>query len=512
MNDTAVPANASTSDGSGSHPDRPHRTIPKRVHLIGVGGVHMSGIAQILRHRGHIVTGSDLQTSPLTRKIEGLGVTVHRGHQAANVDDASLVVYTSAAHEDNPELIEARKRGIPAIKRAEMVAWLQEGKQVIAVAGAHGKTTTTSLIAFMLWRAGLAPTFMIGGEMRDLATNAMPGEGPHFVVEADEYDRAFLNYHPHIAVVTNIEPDHLDIYGSFEELVRAFDQFLSQVENSGYIVACTDSPPVRACLSRRQALLPPTVGDDMFNPVHVVSYGLHRAADWTAESIESKGVDGLAFVVKFHKRFWGELITQLSGVHNVANSLAAVAVGEILGISRADIIASVGEFRGANRRFELVGDAAGVTVMDDYAHHPTEIDATFRAARLRFPDRRLVALFQPHTYTRTTYLLEGFRACFYNCDALYITDTYAAREEPSAGMDARALAAEITEPVAIYAGSVMDAAKTVAAALLPGEVFFTIGAGDVDKAGPEVLRLLAARPAHPDGLEGERTEDPSKES
>lgn len=505
MNDTALPAN----------PRDALRTIPKRVHLIGVGGVHMSGIARILRHRGHTVTGSDLQTSPLTQKVEGLGVTVHRGHQAANVDDAGLVVYTSAAHEDNPELIEARKLGIPAIKRAEMVAWLQDGKQVIAVAGAHGKTTTTSLIAFMLWRAGLAPTFMIGGEMRDLATNAMAGKGPHFVVEADEYDRAFLNYLPHIAVVTNIEPDHLDIYGSFDELVRAFDQFLSQVENSGYIVACTDSPPVRACLSRRQALLPPTVGDDMFNPVHVVSYGLHKAADWTAESIELKGVDGLAFVVKFHKRFWGELITQLSGVHNVANSLAAVAVGEILGLSHADIIASVGEFRGATRRFELVGEAAGITVMDDYAHHPTEIDATFRAARLRFPGRRLIALFQPHTYSRTTYLLDGFRACFYNCDALYITDTYAAREEPSAGMDARALAAETTEPVAVYAGSVMDAAKTVAAALVPGDVFFTVGAGDVDKGGPEVLRLLATRPADPDpgGSRRQRSEgDQSKES
>ncbi len=240
MNDTAMPT---ISGGSGSQPDTSRGTIPERVHLIGVGGVHMSGIAQILRHRGHTVTGSDLQSSPLTQRIEALGVTVHLGHNAANVGDPGLVVYTSAAHEDNPELIEARQRGIPAIKRAEMVAWLQEGKQVIAVAGAHGKTTTSSLIAFMLWRAGLAPTFMIGGEMRDLATNAMPGEGPHFVVEADEYDRAFLNYHPQIAVVTNIEPDHLDIYGSFEELVRAFDQFLSQVENSGYIVACTDSPP-----------------------------------------------------------------------------------------------------------------------------------------------------------------------------------------------------------------------------------------------------------------------------
>ncbi len=252
MNDTVIPTISGASD---TPPSR--GTIPQTVHLIGVGGVHMSGIAQILRHRGHTVTGSDLQSSPLTQKVEGLGVTVYKGHDAANLGDPDLVVYTSAAHEDNPELIEARSRGIRTIKRAEMVAWLQEGKQVIAVAGAHGKTTTSSLIAFMLWRAGLAPTFMIGGELRDLATNAMPGEGPHFVVEADEYDRAFLNYHPYVGVVTNIEPDHLDIYGSFEELERAFDQFLSQIDNSGYIVACTDSPPYGpACRDDRRSFRP----------------------------------------------------------------------------------------------------------------------------------------------------------------------------------------------------------------------------------------------------------------
>jgi len=489
MNDTATPAN--TTSGK---PDA-RGAIPERVHLIGVGGVHMSGIAQILRHRGHTVTGSDLTLSPLTQKIEALGVTVHpAGHRAENVGDPGLVVYTSAAHEDNPELIEARRRGIPTIKRAQMVAWLQEGKQVIAVAGAHGKTTTSSLIAYMLWKAGLLPTFMIGGEVRDLATNAMPGEGPHFVVEADEYDRAFLSYHPYIAVVTNIEPDHIDIYGSFEELERAFDQFLAQVDTSGYIVACADSPSVRASLSRRQVLLPPTVGDDMFYPVHVVSYGhLSPDADWTAENITPKGVDGLSFVVKFRKRIWGELTTQLSGAHNVANSLAAVAVGEILGLSRSDITSAIAEFRGASRRFELVGEAAGVTVMDDYGHHPTEIEATLSAARDRFPDRRIVVLFQPHTYSRTTYLLSGFLNCFAASNALFIAETYAAREDPSAGMDARALAAQIREPAAVYAGSVLESAKVVAEALRPGDVFFTIGAGDVDKAGLEVLRLLRAR-------------------
>ena len=222
--------------------------IPRRVHLIGVGGIHMSGIAQILRHRGHAVSGSDLQLSPLTSRLEELGVAVHRGHDAANLGEAELVVYTSAAHDDNPELSEARRRGIHTIKRAEMVARLMEGKQVIAVAGSHGKTTTTSLISYMLSRAGLVPTYMLGGESIDLGGNAAPGDGDHFIVEADEYDRAFLNYRPRIAVVTNIEPDHLDIYGTLEELKKAFRQFLSQVDNNGYIVACTDSPALQALL------------------------------------------------------------------------------------------------------------------------------------------------------------------------------------------------------------------------------------------------------------------------
>lgn len=232
----------------------------------------------------------------------------------------------------------------------------------------------------------------------------------------------------------------------------------------------------------------------MFYPVHVVSYGHYSPdADWTVENITQKGVDGLSFVVKFKKRIWGELTTHLSGAHNVANSLAAVAVGEILGLSRADIVSAIAGFQGASRRFELVGESAGVTVMDDYGHHPTEIEATLSAARERFPGRRIVVLFQPHTYTRTTYLLSGFINCFKQSDALFVAETYAAREEPSAGMDAQTLAAEIREPEAVYAGNVLESAKVVAETLQAGDVFFTIGAGDVDKAGPEVLRLLRAR-------------------
>jgi len=466
--------------------------IPQRVHLVGVGGIHMSGIARILSARGHTVTGSDLHLSSLTSELEGLGVTVYEGHRAGHVDDAQLLVYTSAAHKDNPEISEARGRGIETIKRDRMVARLMTGKKVIAVAGTHGKTTTSSLVAFMLQRAGLSPTIMLGGESIDLGTNAVPGEGDYFVVEADEYDRAFLSYRPHVALVTNVEPDHLDIYGSFEELQRAFGQFLSQVDNSGFIVACTESPAL-------QAILPPTVGDDMnSHPVHVVSYGLSPASDWTARPINKlqrrKGIDRSSFVVEFRKQVWGVFETQLPGVHNMLNSLGAIAVGQAVGIDRETIRSAVADFRGVRRRFEFVGEVADMLVMDDYAHHPTEVRATLGAARRRFPGRRLVCLFQPHTYTRTSYLLEDFRTCFADCDTLYIADTYAAREEPSAGMNAEQLAGEITLPPAQYAGSVADGARTVAAALRSGDVFFTLGAGDVNEAGPLLLDILRKRP------------------
>jgi UDP-N-acetylmuramate--alanine ligase len=463
------------------------RAIPQRVHLVGVGGVHMSGIAQILRHKGHTVSGSDLHISPLTSRLEELGVTVHEGHAAANIDEAELVVYTSAARDDNPELIEARRRGVEAIKRAPMIARMMEGKQAIAIAGSHGKTTTTSLVAFMLNRAGLDPTYMLGGESIDLGGNAAPGDGEYFVVEADEFDAAFLSYRPRVAVVTNIEPDHLDIYGSFEKLTGAFGQFLSQVDNNGHIVACVDSPAL-------QAILPEAIGDGMISsPVRVVSYGLSTQADWTANVISPKGVDRSSFMVEFRQHKWGVVETRLPGVHNISNSLAAVAVGEIVGLSRKTITSAVADFQGVRRRFERVAEAGGVLVMDDYAHHPTEVRATLAAARARFPQRRLVCLFQPHTYTRTRYLLDGFRTCFADSDVLFIARTYAAREEPSAGMTAEELAREITNPPARYAGELDEASRTVADALRPGDVFFTIGAGDVDAVGPMLLELLEQR-------------------
>jgi UDP-N-acetylmuramate--alanine ligase len=460
--------------------------IPQRVHLVGVGGIHMSGIARILRARGHTVSGSDLHLSNLTSELQGIGVTVREGHFAEQVGQAQLVVYTSAAPGDNPEIKEARRRGIETIKRAEMVARLMEGKKVIAVAGSHGKTTTSSLVSHILREAGLSPTFMVGGEAADLGSNAAPGDGDYFVVEADEYDRAFLAYRPYVALITNLEPDHLDIYGSFEELQAAFGQFLSQVEDNGIIVACGDSPALRA-------LLPQAVGDGTFYPVRAVSYGQSDDCDWRSTNISQKGIDASSFVVEFRKQVWGRAHTLLPGVHNVVNSLGAIAVGDALGLDREAILSAVGSFRGVKRRFELVGEATGVRIMDSYAHHPSEVKADLAAARMRFPGRRIVCLFQPHTYTRTTYLLDEFRTCFHDCDALFVADTYAAREDPSQGMNAHQLATEIADPPAEYVGTVKHAAAVVASHLREGDVFFTVGAGDVNEAGPMVLEALKRR-------------------
>jgi UDP-N-acetylmuramate--alanine ligase len=338
----------------------------------------------------------------------------------------------------------------------------------------------------MLWQAGRSPTFMVGGEMLNLETNALPGEGPDFVVEADEFDAAFLNYQPDIALVTNVEPDHLDIYGSYQGLQDAFRQFLSQVKPDGYIVACGDDPAL-------QAMLPQTVGGDVQHPVHVVSYGLQPSNEWRAENILRKGVDGYTFVVKCGKRVYSTFETRLPGNHNVSNALGAIAVGSILGLPVEAVRRSVAEFQSVRRRFQPIGEAAGVTVIDDYAHHPTEVRATLAAARHRFPGRRLVCLFQPHTYTRTRYLLDDFRTCFADCDVLFITETYAAREEASAGMNAEQLTPEIRQPLARYTGNLEQSTEAVAEVLEQGDVFFTIGAGDVEKVAPMVLEALKAR-------------------
>ncbi|MDP9238415.1 MAG: UDP-N-acetylmuramate--L-alanine ligase [Chloroflexota bacterium] len=458
--------------------------IPQRVHLIGVGGAHMSAIAQILHAWGHTITGSDQQSSAMTAKLAALGMTIVIGHAAKNVGDAELVVITSAAHSDNPEILEAERRGIPVIKRAEMVARLMQGRYSIAVAGTHGKTTTSGLIAHMLVEAKLDPTYLIGGEVRSLGSNAGSGNGRYIVVEADEYDRAFLSYTPDVAVVTNIEPDHLDIYGTVEQLESAFAQFMASAPIDGHVIGCADSPRVREA-----------VAAGGFAAADVQTYALDNEASWRARLV-SHDAAGQTFTVESGGLDFGIFTITLPGRHNMSNALAGIATGNTIGIGPAVMRAALASYRGAARRFEMVGEAAGVTVMDDYAHHPTEVrEGTISAARQRFPGRRLVLLFQPHTFSRTQYLLDDWKSCFAGADAVYITHTYAAREKADAGLSGRDLAAVIDAPAALYVDSFGEAADRIAHDLRDGDVFFTVGAGDVDKVGVLVLdRLRRGRP------------------
>ena len=452
--------------------------IPHRVHLVGLAGVHLSGIARVLTAWGHDVSGSDMRLSAVTGALAALGVTVHEGHKAEHVGDAELVVTTSAAKDDNPELVEARKRGIRVLKRAEFIATLKERRTSVCVAGTHGKTTTSGLIASMLVRAGRSPTYLVGGEVRDLGTNAEPGQGDEIVVEADEYDRAFLEYKPDIAVVTNVEVDHLDIYGTAAELEKAFAQFMAQVKQDGKLIVCLDSPKLRDLVE---------AGDFRAS---IETYSLEQAATWTAHDIELLDGGRQAFDVRHEGESVGRFEIALPIRHNVANALAGIAAAHAVGLSVDQIRDTLATYGGARRRFELVGEAGGVTVMDDYAHHPTEVADTIQAARETFPGRRLLACFQPHTYSRSEYLLEGFRTCFKGLDELLVLSTYAARESKSAGLDAEALVQEIEAPKARFVASFQDAADAAIELLQPGDVFFTIGAGDVDELGPLLTERL----------------------
>jgi UDP-N-acetylmuramate--alanine ligase len=453
--------------------------IPKRVHLIGAGGAHMSAIAQILHAWGHTITGSDQKASAMTEKLAELGIAVTIGHAAENVGAVDLVVMTSAAHGDNPEIVEAQRRGIDVIKRAEMVARLMEGRYSIAVAGTHGKTTTSGLIAHMLVEAKLSPTYLIGGEVRSLGTNAAPGTGKYIVVEADEYDRAFLSYTPDVAVVTNIEPDHLDIYGTVEELEAAFGQFMAAVPANGHVIASADSPRVTKTVAATEIV----AGD-------ISTFALEQEAAWKATGVVPVEA-GQTFSVSHLGADLGIFTIPLAGKHNVSNALAGIAAGATIGFEPEVMRAALATYRGAQRRFEFVGEERGITVMDDYAHHPTEVrEGTIAAAKQRFPGRRLVLLFQPHTFTRTAYLLEEWTRCFAGADVLYITHTYAAREEADAGLSGADLAQKIASPTAIYVDSFEEAAERLAGDLRDGDVFFTVGAGDVDSVGPMVLERL----------------------
>jgi UDP-N-acetylmuramate--alanine ligase len=450
----------------------------RRLHFVGIGGAGMSGIAEVLVNLGYPVSGSDLQTSPASRRLAKLGATVHRGHRASHVHGADVVVVSSAVGPDNPEVVEARRRRIPVIPRAEMLAELMRMKYGVAVAGAHGKTTTTAMIADVLAKGGLDPTVVIGGRIASLRSGAKLGKGEIMVAEADESDGSFLKMKPTIAVVTNIDREHLDHYPDLLAIQDAFLQFVARVPFYGALVACLDDPNVRALLPRVDRRL--------------ITYGLSSEAEISAADVAVAGF-GSTFVARRSGARLGDVRLRVPGRHSVYNALAAIAVALELDVPFASAARALERFKGVDRRFELRGTAFGAMVVDDYGHHPTEIAATLAAAREGF-GVRTIAVFEPHRYTRTKALLEEFGRAFFLADQVIVTEIYPAGEAPIQGVNGASVADALVRHGHPAVTFERDAAKipTILRGIVhEGDLVLTLGAGKVRKVGDEFIRLAA---------------------
>ena len=451
----------------------------QHVHFVGIGGSGMSGIAEVLLNLGYTVSGSDAKRSPVTDRLEQHGARVAEGHAAANLGDAHVVVTSTAVRRDNPEVLEARRRGVPVIPRAEMLAELMRLKYGVAIAGSHGKTTTTSMVALVLDRGGLDPTVVVGGRLGVLGSGARLGKGDFMVAEADESDRSFLKLTPTVAVVTNIDREHLDTYRDLADVQEAFLGFVNKVPFYGVCVLCLDDPPVQDILPRVER--------------RVLTYGLSPQARVSARDLEI-GPTGSTYTATLDGEALGRVTLAVPGAHNVANSLAAVAVGLDLGVPFEAIRGGLESFTGVDRRFQVRGEAGGILVVDDYGHHPTEIRATLEALRRRAGSRRTVVLFQPHRFTRTQALWDDFCKAFHQADVLILTDIYAASEEPIHGITAESLARAIAERghrSVAWAGDLAAATERLSAEARGGDVVLTLGAGSVWTAGDELLRRRA---------------------
>ena len=449
-----------------------------KVHFVGIGGIGMSGIAELLLNLGYRVSGSDLKLSEVTHRLASLGGVIAEGHRAENVAaDVDVVVTSSAVRKHNPEVLAARDRGIPVIPRAEMLAELMRLKDGVAIAGSHGKTTTTSLIATVVAHAGLDPTAVVGGKLNALGSNAKLGKGQLMVVEADESDGSFLRLSPAIAVITNVDPEHLDYYGTVEALQQAFVDFADRVPFYGLAVLCLDHPVVQHLI--------PRIGK------RHTTYGVSPQADWRAENVQL-GPFQARFSVSHRGKPQGEVTLKMVGRHNVLNALACCAVAHELGIPFATTAEALGEFAGVQRRFTVRGEVNGITVVDDYGHHPAEIRATLAGARASFPHRRIVCAFQPHRYTRTRDLLGEFATAFNDADTLLLTDIYAAGEDPIAGVSGARLH-EAVKACGHRDASFVERAelsKRLREKAQPGDIVITLGAGDITHVGEELLELL----------------------
>ncbi len=460
-----------------------HRNA-RNVHFVGIGGTGMCGIAEVLLNLGYEVSGSDLAQNEAVFRLRRLGAKVTMGHRAENVAGADVVVYSSAVTQENVEVAAARREKIPVIRRAEMLAELMRMKYSIAVAGTHGKTTTTSYIAAVLGAGGLDPTVVVGGRINALGANARLGEGEYLVAEADESDGSFLRLAPSIAIVTNIDEEHLDFYGDFEAIKRAFLEFVNKTPFYGFSVLCLDHPTV-------QELIPQV-------EKRFYTYGFGSQADYLGEDFRHEEGEGVFSVRRRGERL-GEIRLRMPGRHNAYNALAATAVAAELDVPFEVIQKALHEFAGIGRRFERVGEAAGVILVDDYGHHPEEIRVTLRAAREGWPDRRLVVLFQPHRYSRTRDLGEAFHTAFNDSDVLFVAPIYAAGEAPIEGVSAAGIAEGVRShghKSCEEAADLDDALARLAAAVRPGDIVFTLGAGDVWKAGRDLLDRLTERENH----------------
>lgn len=443
--------------------------MSRKVHVVGVGGAGMSAIARVLMERGEQVSGSDLTVTEFSEALAELGVPITIGHRAEAVADADLVLVSSAVPDSNVELRAARSNGIPILRRPAFLSELVEGYRTVAIGGTHGKTTTTAMIAWILDRAGRQPSFIIGGIPKDLGTNSRHGSGVDFVIEADEYDRAFLGLHPAIAVITNVEHDHPDDFPTFETYKAAFATFVSGVQETLIINA---DDPVAISLPSQD--------------LERITFGLGKTADWRAVDIRSNDAGGLDFVAVRGEKTTGLVRLRTPGEHNVSNALGALAATHTLKVDFATARAALADFHGVARRFEILGERNGVTLIDDYAHHPSEIRATLAAARQRFDEADIWAVFQPHTYSRTAALFDELAESFGDADHVIVTDIYPAREEPIPGVSASELAKVIRGPDVRYIPEIEEAAKLLLTKVKPKSVVLTLSAGDANR----VVRLV----------------------
>jgi UDP-N-acetylmuramate--alanine ligase len=458
----------------------------QRIHFVGIGGIGMSGIAEVLLNLGYKVSGSDLKTSVVTQRLASLGASIFEGHQAENIAGVEVVVTSSAISSENPEVLEARAQHIPVIPRAEMLAELMRLKYGIAIAGMHGKTTTTSMVAAVLAAGQLDPTVVVGGRVDAMGSNARLGKSHYLVAEADESDRSFLKLSPILSVVTNIDREHMDCYRNMRDVKRTFVEFMDRVPFYGMVVACNDDPLLRRLVLQVQR--------------RTVTYGTRRGSDFRIMLKKRAGgaVENCPirqFGVTYRDRDLGEFSLHVPGLHNVLNATAALAVGIGLDVPIEQIRIALDSFRGVDRRFQRKGQVAGVTVIDDYGHHPTEIKATLAAA-LECGYKKIHVIFQPHRYSRTQSLQDEFATAFRDADSVLVLDIYAASEQPIEDVTGESLARKIQAtggPQVQYLPSFAEAAEAVSAVARDGDMILTLGAGSVSQLGPVILERLQAR-------------------